>query len=65
MVREHEHAPARTDHVHRLVEPVREVRELTIDLHADRLEGAPRRVRASTAGRGGNRVAHDLGQLTR
>src|SRR5205823_8838903 len=38
VVREHEHAPARADHVHRLVEPVREVRKLAIHLHTNRLE---------------------------
>ena len=35
----------RADEVHRVVEPVGEVRQLAVDLHADRLEGAARGVR--------------------
>ena len=45
--------PFGPDHVHRLVEAVGEVRELAVDLHADRLEGAARR----DAARGGASAA--------
>ena len=57
VVREHEHAALGPEHVHRLVEPVGEVRQLAVDLHADRLERAARGVAAAPARRGGDRIA--------
>ena len=50
VVREHEHAALGREQVHRLVEPGREVRQLAVHLHADRLERAARRVAAAPAG---------------
>ena len=51
--------------MHRLVEPVGEVRQLAVDLHADRLERAARRVRAPPARGGGDRVADDVSASSR
>ena len=51
VVREHEHPPAGGEEVHGVLEAVAQVRQLAVDLHADRLEGAAGRVATGAPGR--------------
>ena len=55
--------PSGFEQVHRLVEPGGEARQLAVDLHADRLERAARRVATAPAGGGGDAALDRLDQV--